>query len=275
MGFNYDMPDPDGFFKTLKEVLILRKDNKLYDIIKTAKFTLESYGQYAHYHGGGRWNAYATIATFALPVAMLGEIDEQMKLRLKTYCNEIMPPDAGYDITSIVIQPKIISDDGNSISLEGDLEEITYNILDSNGISFPSDLYDKGKEMAEVYLYLYHIENTLRVFLEDKANGQLEFPSEVRKRIQQRKDVEAINKWKSFKAGTDIFYVDLVDLSAVINKNWEIFKEYFPSYSWIDTKIKEIGQCRNPIAHNGYIGDYEKRLLKTNYEGILRQIAEK
>lgn len=171
MDFTYDLPDSEAFFRTLKKYLISKKENELYDLIKTSKFTLESYEQYAANHGGGRWNAYATIVTFAMPIAKLGDIDEQMKLNLKTYCNEIMPPDAGYDITSVVIQPMIISNEGDSISLESDLDGITQNILGSTGICFPSDLYDKGKEMAEVYLYLYHIENTLRFSLNKREMG--------------------------------------------------------------------------------------------------------
>jgi len=275
MSFTYVMPDSERFFKTLKDVLISKNETKLYDIINMSKFSLESSGKFSQYNGGERWNAHATIATFALPAAKVGEVQDFMKGRLKNYCNDIMPSKAGYEVTSVVIQPKIVSDGEDSISLENDLEKITNNILDSTGISFPHDLYNKGKEMAEVYLYLYHIENTLRIFIEEKGNGNLKYTKDIIKKIQQRKDIENKNQWKSFKANSDIFYLDIVDLSALINANWPLFEGYFPSYPWIDTKIKEISQCRNPIAHNGYIGDFEKRLLSTNYEGILRQIGKK
>ncbi|WP_062400243.1 hypothetical protein [Methanogenium cariaci] len=117
----------------------------------------------------------------------MGEIDDQMKNRLKSYLNDIIPPGAGYDVTDVVISPKLVSGEGDSISLEEDLAEITDNILDSTGISYPHDLYEKGKEMAEVYLYLYHIENTLRIFIEEKGNGNLEYTSGLKRNIQKKR----------------------------------------------------------------------------------------
>lgn len=275
MDFTHDLPDSGAFFKTLKALLISKKEDKLHDIIKYSNFNLASDGQYSHYHGGGRWNAFAAIATFTLPVAKMGEIDDQMKNRLKIYCTEIIPPEAGFDVTSVVISPKILSDEGDSISLEDDLAEITDNILDSNGTSFPHDLYEKGKEMAEVYLYLYHIENTLRIFIEEKGNGNLEYTRDLKRKIQTKKDNEEKNQWKSFKAGSDIFYLDFVELADLISNNWTIFKDYFPDLDWIKSKIKEMGQCRNVIAHNGYIGDHEKDLLRLYYKSILMQINKK
>jgi len=275
MVFTHDLPNSNSFFKTLKIYLQSKNETKLLELIKGSKFSLNSYDNYSRYHGGVRWDAFAAIATFALPADKIGEIDDQMKNRLKTYCNDTMPPDAGYDVTSVVISPKIVSDEGDSLSLEEDLAEITDNILDSTGISFPHDLYEKGKEMAEVYLYLYHIENTLRIFIEEKGNGNLEYTRELKRRIQKKKEIEEKNQWKSFKAGSDIFYLDFVELADLIANNWTIFKDYFPDLDWIKTKIKEMGQCRNPIAHNGYIGDHEKKLLRLYYRGILRQISKK
>ncbi|GAB7015457.1 Swt1 family HEPN domain-containing protein [Methanogenium cariaci] len=275
MGFTYDLPDSGAVFNTLKALLLSKNENKLYEIIINSDFNLASYEQYSRNHGGGRWDAFAAIPTFALPVAKMGEIDDQMKNRLKSYLNDIIPPGAGYDVTDVVISPKLVSGEGDSISLEEDLAEITDNILDSTGISYPHDLYEKGKEMAEVYLYLYHIENTLRIFIEEKGNGNLEYTSGLKRNIQKKKVNEENNKWKSFKAGSDIFYLDFVELADLISNNWTIFKDDFPDLDWIKTKIKEMAQCRNAIAHNGYIGDHEKDLLRLYYNSILRQINMK
>lgn len=68
--------------------------------------------------------------------------------------------------------------------------------------------------------------------------------------------------------------MDFVELGVLILENWNVFEDSFPDRNWIKGKIDELGVCRNSIAHNGYIGDYEKRLLSTSYEGILRQIGE-
>ena len=80
------------------------------------------------------------------------------------------------------------------------------------------------------------------------------------------------NKWLSVR-GTELFYLDFKDLGAVINNNWEIFKDYFPSQDFILPKLNDMAECRNKIAHNSYVDDIERNLMKTYYNVILRQIS--
>lgn len=71
-----------------------------------------------------------------------------------------------------------------------------------------------------------------------------------------------------------MFYLDIEDLGKIIQNNWELFKNFFPEQHWITQKIKEIQDIRNLVAHNSYVGETERNLLKSYYNQILKQIIE-
>lgn len=139
----------------------------------------------------------------------------------------------------------------------------------------------QGYQMAEAYTYLYSVENSLRLFIEKVAKekygedyfSHLTIPSSLQRTISGRQKNDESNKWLSVR-GTELFYLDFKDLGAVIDNNWDIFKEYFPSQSFILPKLNDMAECRNKIAHNSYIDDIERNLMKTYYNVILRQISD-
>lgn len=90
---------------------------------------------------------------------------------------------------------------------------------------------------------------------------------------QRKKDIES-KKWLSFNENSDIFYLDFKELGDIIRENWDDFRSYFPNQDFILTKIKEIADVRNLIAHNSYIGSKERTMLKLYYEMILEQIGK-
>ena len=90
--------------------------------------------------------------------------------------------------------------------------------------------------------------------------------------LLEKKD-EAQNKWLPLRGDKDIYYLDFIDLSKLILNNWEYFKKYFPTQSWISTKIEELYKVRCLIAHNSYAGEDEKELVSLYYKQIIKQIA--
>lgn len=40
------------------------------------------------------------------------------------------------------------------------------------------------------------------------------------------------------------------------------------------SKLNDMAECRNKIAHNNYVDDIERNLMKTYYNVILRQISD-
>jgi hypothetical protein len=191
-----------------------------------------------------------------------------------------MPNDRGLDVMNVKFAPRMITN-GEEETLTEVLEQTIQSI--SNEVKkdiFPHDLFLLGKEMAEAYLYLYCVENTLRLFIEKIAKEEwgdayfdkLNLNQDIKKLLKGRERNEAKNKWLRFRGDSKIFYLDFSDLSSVIRNNWDIFSNYFPDQNWICTKISELAEIRNLVAHNSYIGKKEKDLLKAYFTVILQQL---
>lgn len=175
---------------------------------------------------------------------------------------------------SIYAMPSINLTEENSIMNE--LEKIVDSDLDRNSSGLPFDIKTKGKEMSKAYFMLYCIENTLRLFIESEEKKMLKplvIPSSVRNKISGRKANESQNKYISVRGTTDLFYMDFKELGDVIVNNQELISK-FPNENWVRVKIDELGNIRNLIAHNSYIGEHELKIISTNYESILRQIRK-
>ena len=107
----------------------------------------------------------------------------------------------------------------------------------------------------------------------EKYFSQLTITRNLQRTIAERQKNDDANKWLSVR-GTELFYLDFKDLGAVIENNWDIFKAYFPSQEFILAKLNDMAECRNKIAHNSYVDDIERNLMKTYYNVILRQISD-
>lgn len=142
------------------------------------------------------------------------------------------------------------------------------------------EIKQKGKEMADVYIYLYCIENALRLFIEKIAKDKygnsyftnLRTDTDIVREIRNKKIDEEKNQWLRIRGDSELFYLDFNDLGSIIRNNWELFKVYFPSQEWICTKITELSKCRNLVAHNSYFGKDERDLIRVYFTTILKQI---
>ncbi|CAH1213252.1 hypothetical protein PAECIP111893_03655 [Paenibacillus plantiphilus] len=83
-------------------------------------------------------------------------------------------------------------------------------------------------------------------------------------KLDQRISDANSKKWLSVRGDSKLFYLDFKDLATIINNNWDIFKDYFPSQDFIIPKIKEMADCRNLIAHNSLIDETERNVIKTS-----------
>lgn len=209
-------------------------------------------------------------------------VDEEMKGKLIKFCDDIMPREVGFDVMEVQVSPLIESSEIELVeTLLGDLDSVTETIS-KEIISkiLPEDIKTKGKEMAEAYLYLYCVENSLRLFIEKVAKDKfgdnyfssLKIKKEIERSIDYRKQEESRNKWLRFRGDSELFYLDFKDLGAIIQNNWDLFSSYFPNQSWILTKIDELSECRNLVAHNSFIEKHEKEVIRVDYNSILRQL---
>jgi len=139
----------------------------------------------------------------------------------------------------------------------------------------PQDIQDRGREMSEVYLYLYCIENSLRVFIaEIMSRESVVFPTKVKETIIRLKSNEAESKYLPVRGDSDLYYCDFIQLAYIIVANWNIFGKYFPEKNehWLKVMINELYKIRCLVAHNSYVGDHERQCLKVYYKNITLQL---
>lgn len=283
-GFSYELPfSYDKFMKGI--LLMLKKENKydLASILRGASVQVEK-GGYSYYDGHcGRNNAVAAYIIFFVNPEYLDMLDtDENKNTLDRICSSLIPPDVGFDVKNVSFNMDLTKDfeleDDLIADLEKNVNTISYKII---GELLPEDIRIKGYQMSEAYTYLYSVENSLRLFIEKVAKdkyGENYFSSltitrSLQRTIEERIKNAELQKWLSVR-GTKLFYLDFKDLGAVIDNNWDIFKDYFPSQDFIIPKLNDMAECRNKIAHNSYVSDIERNLMKTYYNVILKQIAD-
>jgi len=94
----------------------------------------------------------------------------------------------------------------------------------------------------------------------------------MNQKISSRKAQAGTNRWLPSRGDSDLFYLDFEDLGGIIKNNWSIFKAYFPTQEWIASKIGELSDCRNLVAHNSYLEETQRTLVKLYYTTILTQL---
>ena len=67
--------------------------------------------------------------------------------------------------------------------------------------------------------------------------------------------------------------MDFSELGLIIENNWDMFKGHFDSLQWIKTRIDELADLRNLVAHNSYLGEDEQEMIRSHYKSILKQLG--
>lgn len=277
MRFTYRLPfSEEQFMKGLLGELRRNGNLNIIALLDQATLTVNVTPTYSYYDGGsGRSNAYATyIEFFVNPNNITKLEDELVQSELVSLCDKLIPANCGFDVKGVRFNPDISKDWDTeydlSLELEGKSEIISNEILKE---LLPEDLKIKGTEMAEVYTYLYGVENALRIFIRKVGGDQLVYSTPLQKGIDSRKASEAQHKWLSVRGEDDLFYLDFKDLGLMIQNNWNLFKAFFPDQQFITLRIKEMAECRNKVAHNSYISTEERLLMKSYFSTLLAQIS--
>ena len=135
----------------------------------------------------------------------------------------------------------------------------------------PEDI-ENARRMAELYLIIHCLENSVRSFIEDVlANkyGQNWWDyaknSELEKKIKERKEREGKNKWLSPRgASSSLFYLDWGDLVKIIKKLENDFSPQIDDVRFVQHRLDDMEKVRNIVAHNGVIpskDDFDRVVL--------------
>jgi hypothetical protein len=261
--FTYEAPDAEQYHAGVLAVLTKENNYYLHDLLKDGKCSIQSSNTFSH----RRWNGHSTVINFEIPMQKYDSLDTLVfdNRCLVRVCNQVMPAEVGFDIVRVTYSPLLGTVDTPS-TLENDLEEISGALLEEEAqFKLPQDIMHKGQQMVEVYLYLYVVENYLRIFVDTirgQNQGDFKMPKSITKAITVRKEAENRNQWIRVRGDSELFYLDFTDLGKLILNNWEFFKFYFPDQAWISSKIDELGNCRNLVAHNSLLGEHERDVIK-------------
>lgn len=168
-------------------------------------------------------------------------------------------------ITSLINGPSVLDP----------VADMSANAVLISAVHLPKDLLEKGKEMSEVYTYLYVIENFFRVFIDHiMESHSITIPTGVRNTIEILKREEQNRKYLPVRGGNDLFYCDFDQLKQVIIRNWSVFGSYFPGKNehWLNVTMEEVIKIRHLVAHNSYVGPDERAALQVNYKKIIAQL---
>lgn len=282
--YTYSLPFNENKFAEIIITELKRKDaHQVAHLLKDSKVSLNNTGIYSNNVGGGRWNAYAIyIEIYVNPNNIDILCEKNNKDIIFAICNSVIPANVGYDLKDVEFFPDYSIDYDNEADLVEDLVKTSKSQSKKITEILSGDLMNKGFEMSEAYIYMYAIENSLRQFVEKvciQIHGENYFDSikltkRISSKIESRKKDAAAKQWLSFNSNSDMYYLDFIELGDIIKENWTDFKGYFPNQEFIIPKINEIADARNRIAHNSYIGDTERIMLKAYYRMILGQILK-
>ncbi|WP_010530581.1 Swt1 family HEPN domain-containing protein [Lentibacillus jeotgali] len=282
--FTYTLPfTNEQFLIGIRNELKRKGKTNLYNFLKKSRLSVDKLGISYYVNHSGRWDAEGVGIKFYVHPANIDTLNTGAnKNNLFAICNNLIPGEVGFDLKEIEFAPDLsISFDDDIVSdLENQVSETTNSIIKH---ILPEDIREKGKYMAEVYTYLYSVENSLRVFIEIVSKekygedyfSKLNVTKSLKNTMSSRKEKAEKKKWLSVRGDNSLFYLDFKDLGTLINNNWDMFEEYFDTQDFILPKINEMADCRNLIAHNSYVGKTERDLLKSYYNSILKQIEDK
>lgn len=192
--------------------------------------------------------------------------------------NDVLLRDCGFKVKYTDANPLVGKNNKDARTI------IKQSLYTMKFITLGEELIEKGKKMANAYIIVYCLENFLRDFIDRKLTdfygsdyeSKNVFSKKTRNRANDRKKEESANRWLAIRGDKILYYLDFAELPDVVTleDNWNnIFKNYFPSQDWIKSKLDELYQIRNRIAHNSYLDDNSFKTLELYYHQIISQIG--
>lgn len=166
--YTYKKPDDQTFHKTLVGYLEYKGEKLLAKLLTGAKCNIVTTSSFSH----KRWNTYRASVRFYVPVAKLKKLPRKASEKLIPFCQEVMPAEAGYEVMGVEFSPLLQSAETIDTAVAQIDETVDGLSREVMAAILPADLMQKGEEMAALYVYLYALENALRLFTEIVAKNR-------------------------------------------------------------------------------------------------------
>lgn len=145
---------------------------------------------------------------------------------------------------------------------------------------FASEFISEAHNNAKIYQHIFILENTLRRVIFEQFGEGLEWWNDskiVKKDTQDYaariKEAEKKYPWMKERGNHPIWYVGLLELFQIIDKNWKLhFEPIFKDLDQLRAMIKESVPIRNYVAHNVKTRELERQLIEKNTDYICRLV---
>lgn len=144
---------------------------------------------------------------------------------------------------------------------------------------FPTAIRLGALKMSSVYMAFFAFENSVRALIKERLEltgadwWTKTVPKSVRDKVTGRQKKDGQNKWHAPRATDEIAYTDFGDMTSIMAANWDKFDDVFPSQDWIKTRLSDLEQSRNALAHNNILGDRDIGRIKMYLEDWLTQVG--
>jgi hypothetical protein len=222
----------------------------------------------------GTWNSRRTAAAYYASAVLgidvyriLKDYPDQLEELAKVGgAQQLAPPAPVKVITKFKTKPQITVD-----------ETTIQTFL------LPNNLATQADKMAKVYPFFYVFENLLRYVIKstlEKKFGKnwwnlANISRDIRNEVKRRKKSEGKNRWVGKRGIHNIFYTNLGDLVSIISNNYADFKDLFPSLTWIKSRVDDLEQSRNILAHNNVLPEPEIKRIELYLEDLQKQLSGK
>lgn len=146
----------------------------------------------------------------------------------------------------------------------------------------PEALVEDARRMADVYPYLFVLENSLRQVITRvlKASAGKDWwarcaPKEVKRRVEERRGREDRQPWHGKRGAHEITYSDFGDLKRIIESNWKKFDALFPSVSWIGQRLDDLEPLRNVVAHSNALGKRDLNRMELYFHDYIALLNDR
>lgn len=145
-------------------------------------------------------------------------------------------------------------------------------------VFFSKSLQERAAKMSYAYTLFYCFENSVRELVAQRlqerkgATWWNSVPSNVRKRVDGKKEEIEANPWHQAVIGADINFTLFGDLASIIVSEWVEFEELFPTQDWVRVRLNELERSRNVIAHGNLLPDSEIERIEQYLDDWLRQV---
>lgn len=178
----------------------------------------------------------------------------------------------------------VLTDEAVRRSLPGETGEVgqaEQDIQRRIPVEILDDTFVAGAmKMAPVYVAIAAFENSVRAFIEERLLEKVgatwwdtAISAPIKSEADRRRKEEEQIRWHGSRGTSPLAFVQLEDLSNIIQNNHAHFKDLVPTVEWAREIFKSLARSRNVIMHSGQLTLADVERVAMNIRDWVRQVG--